>query len=73
MLEQLKTGSLAAVDQAEPVANLVLALDGLRTEILQLDEDARTTFELPATIELKQRLTRMTVKPQGWLLLRADT
>jgi chromosome segregation ATPase len=47
MLEQLKTGDVAAIDAAEPVANLVIALDGVRTEMVGLDDDTRAALDLP--------------------------
>ena len=46
MLEQLKTGDVAAIDAAEPVANLVIALEGVRTEMVGLDDDTRAALAL---------------------------
>ena len=47
MLEQLKGGDVSAVDAAEPVANLAIALEGAREELIGLDDDTRGALDLP--------------------------
>ena len=46
-LEQLNHADVADIDVAEPVANLVIALDGVRTELVGLDDDTRAALDLP--------------------------
>jgi len=49
LLEQLKEGSLSAVDVAEPVANLLEALGGARDEAEGLGRDAGEALGMPGS------------------------
>ena len=66
MLEQLKAGDVSAVDAAEPVANLAIALEGAREELIGLDDDTRGALDLPvppAELPTLLTLTQTTLPP----------
>ena len=58
MLEQLRAGSLSAVDVAAPVDNLVEALAGARDELVGLNTDSSDALGVPAN-------SHIAVVPEG--------